>query len=186
MTKNSDLQLLTKALAFAADKHKGQTRKDSNKTPYINHPIALVNFLVNEDGVTDSEILCAALLHDTIEDTKTRPEEVTEAFGTAISSIVQELTDDKSITDKAERKRLQEVHSPHLSTKARAVKLADKICNLRDVINSPPSHWSLERRQEYFAWSKRVIDGLRGDWQDMEALFDRQYETGLFALTKGG
>ncbi len=91
-----------------------------------------------------------------------------------------------STSDKAERKRLQEVRSPHLTTKARAVKLADKTCNLRDVIDSPPSHWALERRQEYFAWSKRVIDGLKGEWQEMEVLFDRQYEIGLSALTKGG
>jgi len=186
MIQKTDLQLLTKALVFAAHKHKDQRRKDVELSPYINHPIALVDVLVNEGGVTDSEILCAALLHDTIEDTNTTSEELTEAFGATISSIVQEVTDDKNITDKAERKRLQEVRSPHLSTKARAVKLADKTCNLRDVIYGPPSHWSLKRRQEYFAWSKRVIYGLRGDWQDMEALFDRQYETGLSALTKGG
>ena len=185
MTEILDLQLLTKALAFAAHKHRYQKRKDQEASPYINHPIALVNLLVSEGGITDLETLCAALLHDTIEDTETTPEELTERFGASISGIVQEVTDDKSLL-KAKRKQAQIDHAPHLSPKARAVKLADKTCNLRDVIDSPPSHWPLERRQIYFLWSKQVIDGLRGDWPELEVLFDYQYESGISALIEGG
>jgi guanosine-3',5'-bis(diphosphate) 3'-pyrophosphohydrolase len=66
-------------------------------------------------------------------------------------------------------------HAPHLSSKARAVKLADKISNLRDVAANPPPDWSLERKQQYFDWSKMVIDGLRGEWPELETLFDQQY-----------
>ncbi len=108
-------------------------------------------------------------------DTNTTLEELTEAFGAPIAGIVEEVTDDKSLP-KAERKLAQIDHAPHLSTKAKAVKLADKICNLRDVIESPPHGWSLERRQQYFAWGGEVIDGLRGEWPELEGIFDQQYK----------
>jgi len=145
MTEKTDLQLLARALAFAALKHKNQKRKDCDETPYINHPIALTNLLVNGTGITDAETLCAALLHDTVEDTDTTEAELVEAFGEAVAGIVMEVTDDRSLP-KVERKLAQIDHAPYLSTKAKAVKLADKICNLRDVIESPPLGWSLERR----------------------------------------
>jgi (p)ppGpp synthase/HD superfamily hydrolase len=56
------------ALAFAAHKHRDQRRKNADASPYINHPIALADILVNEGGITDHVVLCAAILHDTIED----------------------------------------------------------------------------------------------------------------------
>ena len=71
-----------------------------------------LNLLANEGGITDSEILCAALLHDTVEDTETKPEELTDAFGPVISGIVMEVTDDKSLP-KVERKQAQVDHAPH-------------------------------------------------------------------------
>src|SRR5947209_16547239 len=98
-----DLALLLKALAFAAHKHRDQRRKDAEASPYINHPIALADVLVNEGGVTDIEVLCAALLHDTVEDTATTPAELADVFGPRVSRIVAEVTDDKALA-KAERK----------------------------------------------------------------------------------
>src|SRR5919109_4461135 len=127
-----ELALLLKALAFAAHKHRDQRRKDAEASPYINHPIALADVLVNEGGVSDVEVLCAALLHDTVEDTATTPQELAEDFGPRIARIVAEVTDDKALS-KAERKRLQIEHAAGLSPEAKLVKLADKICNLRDV-----------------------------------------------------
>lgn len=70
-----------KAVAFAAEKHRNQRRKDAEASPYINHPIALANVLANEGNVTDVAILCAAVLHDTIEDTDTTSEELPGIFG---------------------------------------------------------------------------------------------------------
>lgn len=171
---DSDLKTLTQALAFAAHKHRDQRRKDPSASPYINHPIALMDILVNEGGVSQIEILCGAILHDTVEDTKTTEEELRNAFGEDISRIVMEVTDDKSL-EKHERKRAQVEHSAHLSVEAKAVKLGDKIGNLRDVENSPPPDWPLERRQQYYDWAKEVIDGLRGGYPVLEAIFDRQY-----------
>ena|SRR5215831_15501937 len=170
----SDPSQLLDALAFAAEKHSDQRRKDAEASPYINHPIALAQVLCNEAGITDIVVLCAALLHDTIEDTPTTADELRKRFGDAITQIVLDVTDDKSLA-KEERKRLQIKHAPHLSQGAKLVKLADKICNLRDVTATPPADWSLQRRQEYFDWAKQVVDGLRGVHPKLEGVFDSAY-----------
>lgn len=169
-----DLALLFRALAFAAHKHRDQRRKDAEASPYINHPIALAEVLAGEGGVAHVEVLAAALLHDTIEDTATTAEELRAEFGERIAAMVEEVTDDQNLP-KAERKRLQIVHAAGLSPGARLIKLADKICNLRDVAERPPAKWDLQRRQEYFEWAKRVIDGLRGTSPALEAAFDAAY-----------
>ncbi len=169
---------LIDALAFAAHKHRDQRRKNVAASPYINHPIALANVLANEAGITDTEVLCAAILHDTVEDTETTLPELTERFGPVIARIVGEVTDDTSLP-KAQRKQLQVEHARYLSRAAKLVKLADKICNLRDVAEDPPANWSRERRIEYFEWAKRVIDGVRGVHAGLEAAFDAVYKRGL-------
>jgi guanosine-3',5'-bis(diphosphate) 3'-pyrophosphohydrolase len=168
------LALLLKALAFAAHKHRDQRRKDAEASPYINHPIALAEVLAGEGGVTDIEVLAAALLHDTIEDTATTAGELRENFGERIAAMVAEVTDDTELP-KAERKRLQIEHAAGISHGAKLVKLADKICNLRDVAERPPAKWDLERRREYFDWARQVIDGLRGAHATLEAAFDAAY-----------
>ena len=169
-----ELKLILKALNFAAQKHKDQRRKDAAASPYINHPIGLANILCNEGYVTEIEVICAALLHDTIEDTQTTAEELDVEFGPSIREVVMEVTDDKSIP-KSQRKRLQIEHAAHISDKAKLVKLADKISNLRDVAHSPPADWSLDRRQQYFDWAKAVVDQLRGVHPTLEAVFDAAY-----------
>ena len=164
------------ALAFAAHKHRDQRRKDIAASPYINHPIALANVLANEAHVDDETALIAAILHDTIEDTDTTAEELLRDFGPEVAAIVLEVTDDKSLP-KAERKRLQVVHAGEISQRAKLVKLADKICNLRDIAHSPPAGWSLERQQAYFDWARAVVDGLRGVHPELERLFDEAWKT---------
>jgi len=159
------------AAAFAAKKHRDQRRKDAEASPYINHPIALADVLANEGGISDAVVLCAALLHDTIEDTETTAEELEQKFGSAIASVVLEVTDDKSL-EKHVRKQHQVEHAPHLSQEAKLVKLADKICNLRDILEAPPKNWSTERKQQYFDWAAKVVDGVRGIHPDLEAVFD--------------
>ena len=169
-----DLKLLLKALTFAAYKHKDQRRKDVEASPYINHPISLANIICNEGHVVDIDVICGALLHDTVEDTQTTPDELEAEFGRAIRDIVMEVTDDKNLS-KDERKRLQIEHAAHSSDKAKLVKLADKISNLRDIVDNPPPDWSLERRQAYFDWANAVIDQLRGVHSQLETIFDEAY-----------
>lgn len=168
------MNTIIKALAFAADKHRNQRRKDADASPYINHPIALADVLANEAGVEDERVLVAAILHDTIEDTETTEQELVRNFGQEVADIVLAVSDDKALL-KAERKRLQVEHAPTLTRGAKLVKLTDKICNLRDVANSPPATWPLERRQEYFEWAKAVVDGVRGVHPELERIFDEAY-----------
>jgi GTP diphosphokinase / guanosine-3',5'-bis(diphosphate) 3'-diphosphatase len=167
----SDLSLIIKAANFAALKHRNQRRKDAEASPYINHPLALANVLANEAGIADPVVICAALLHDTIEDTETTFVELQAEFGKTIALVVLEVTDDKALP-KAERKRLQIVHAATASRRARLVKLADKICNVRDLAASPPASWKLRRKRKYFDWSAEVIDALRGTHRRLERLFD--------------
>ena len=96
-------------------------------------------------------------------------------FGQEITAIVLEVTDDKSLP-KADRKRVQIEHAPHISRRAKHVKLADKICNLRDMAASPPADWSLERRREYFDWAQAVVNQLRGTHPGLERIFDQAYQ----------
>ena len=165
---------LVSALAFAADKHRNQRRKDAEASPYINHPIELARILAVEGGLDDGLVLAAAVLHDTIEDTETSYDELAGLFGRDVADVVLEVTDDKSLP-KTERKQLQIAHAPQLSRAAKLVKLADKIANLRDVADHPPAQWPLERKREYFDWAKQVVDGLRGAHPRLEAAFDAAY-----------
>ncbi|HEM7880272.1 TPA: bifunctional (p)ppGpp synthetase/guanosine-3',5'-bis(diphosphate) 3'-pyrophosphohydrolase [Burkholderia contaminans] len=169
------MKKLVAAIAFAADKHRNQRRKDEEASPYINHPIALADVLANEAGVEDERVIVAAVLHDTVEDTETTEQELLRLFGKDVADIVMEVTDDKSLP-KEERKRLQVEHAATISRRAKLVKLADKICNLRDIARNPPADWSLERKQAYFDWAKSVVDPMRGVHPGLEAIFDAAYD----------
>lgn len=170
MTTGITLSLLA-ALKFAAEKHSKQRRKDVEATPYINHPIAVAELLARVGKVDDPAALQAAILHDTVEDTATTPEEIERHFGHVVRSLVQEVTDDKSLA-KAVRKQLQVEHAPHLSALAKQIKLADKICNVGEFSSTQPADWELKRKQEYLDWAERVVSGLRGSNADLEARFD--------------
>ena len=98
------------------------------RTPYINHPIRVATLLARA-GIEDIDILGAAILHDTVEDTDTTPDDLRRKFGETITNIVLEVTDDKSLS-KAERRLLQIQHAPQLSDAAALVKLADKVDNI--------------------------------------------------------
>lgn len=167
----TDLKIILKALAFAAHKHRDQRRKNCEASPYINHPIMLANILVNEGNVYDSAVICAALLHDTLEDTESTFGELTEQFGKTIAHIVLEVTLDMTQPMKV-RKQEEIDRMEKVSPQARLVKLADKICNLRDVSASPPVGWSLQRRKEYFDHAQEVIEKLRGTHPELEGIFD--------------
>ncbi|WP_121324194.1 HD domain-containing protein [Paraburkholderia sp. RAU2J] len=169
---------IIRAIDFAAEKHRNQRRKDAERTPYINHPVALANVLANEAGISDENVLVAAVLHDTIEDTQTTADELHDIFGPLVCKIVQEVTDDKSLP-KQERKRLQVEHAPNLSKSAKLIKLADMISNLRDMAVNPPADWDIDRKRGYFHWAYAVVAGLRGVHPGLEYLFDEAYNEGI-------
>lgn len=171
---NSTAQLM-QCLQFAARKHTNQRRKDPQATPYINHPINVATILTVEAGIDNLDVLKAALLHDTVEDTDTSFTEIEETFGKNVADIVREVTDDKNLP-KHERKRLQIEHAKTSSKNAKLVKLADKLDNLRDLQNVLPRNWTEERREEYFIWAKNVVDNLRGTNEILELKLDEVFK----------
>ena len=156
-----NISLFLKALHFAADKHRDQRRKDEEASPYINHPIYVAQILAEIGDVDDVGVLCAAVLHDTLEDTQTDFSDIEREFGERIAGIVAEVTDDKSL-GKAERKRRQIEHARYLSHEASLVKVADKIANVRDMAIRPPEGWDRARRVEYLNWAEEVVANCRG------------------------
>ncbi len=146
-------------LRFSAEKHQHQTRKGAGQIPYIIHPIGVAHTLATLGQVRDPDVLIAALLHDTVEDTNTSFDEIRAQFGERVESIVRELTDDKSLP-KDERKYLQIVNAPHKSPEAAQIKLSDKLYNLTDLLTDPPPGWSAERIDTYFRWAQQVVDAL--------------------------
>jgi len=182
MTETSLPQVeLLRAIGFAAERHRYQRRKDKDKLPYINHPIAVAETLASV-GISDLATLQAAILHDTIEDTETTAEELGKLFGAEVRDLVVEVTDDTTLL-KEDRKLAQIEHGPHLSEKAKMIKIADKICNIHDIIHTPPTGWFLEEKVEYLVWAEKVVTGCRGVDDRLEAHFDEVLQRGrdLFA-----
>jgi GTP diphosphokinase / guanosine-3',5'-bis(diphosphate) 3'-diphosphatase len=163
---------LLRAVDFAAQKHRRQRRKDAEGSPYINHPIAVAALLVREAEIRDLVCLQAALLHDTLEDTDATADEIEALCGRVVLQVVQEVTDDKSLPQ-AERKQRQIAHAPNLSPRARLIRLADKISNLRELSSTAPAGWSLERKREYLNWAEAVVNAIRGSHASLEKLFDK-------------
>ena len=185
MTPRDDTALLLRAIAFAADRHRTKRRKDKDETPYINHPIDVASRLANTGAVQDIDVLVAAVLHDTIEDTHTTAAELEQAFGERVRSLVLEVTDDKNVA-KQDRKQRQAEHAPHLSPPAKMIKLADQTSNVTDVALTPPQNWALERKREYVDWAERVAAGCRGVNAGLDAAFDEAVRRARGALAAQG
>ena len=163
------MNLVLKATQFAALKHCDQRRKDG-KTPYIIHPISVAMILSEIGSIEDPEILSAALLHDTLEDTDTSAHELDKNFGSRVRIIVEELTDNDMLTF-SQRKQMQIDNAPYLSKDATLVRIADKISNVSDVIENPPPEWNQKRCNKYVDWAEAVINNCQKVNQDLENNF---------------
>jgi guanosine-3',5'-bis(diphosphate) 3'-pyrophosphohydrolase len=172
---DSTFATLIEAAMFAAEKHRKCRRKDVEATPYINHPIKVASLLAGVGKIDDVEMLQAALLHDTVEDTPTKPEEIEERFGRAVRDLVMEVTDDKDV-EKLKRKRIQVEKAPNLTPRAKMIKIADKIANLSDMAVSPPVGWPHERLTGYVDWSNAVVAGCLGHNEPLDVLYDEVTE----------
>jgi GTP diphosphokinase / guanosine-3',5'-bis(diphosphate) 3'-diphosphatase len=151
---------LARAYHFAATRHVDQRRKGEAAEPYMNHLTEVAELVAQATRATDPEIIVAAILHDTVEDTETTFDEIEAAFGERVAGLVAEVTDDKSLP-KQTRKDLQVAHAAHASRGAQIIKLADKTSNLRSMATSPPKGWSDARRMEYVDWARQVVDACR-------------------------
>lgn len=177
-----DLAVLFEALSYASKMHARQRRKDKEASPYINHPIDVANILVTVGNIQDTSVLAAAILHDTVEDTEASEADLIERFGEDIASLVMECTDDKSLP-KDRRKQLQIEHAPHKSPRAKHIKIADKISNVRDLSSSPPKDWPTERVREYLDWSEKVVNGLGETNQDLLDFYRQTLENARKSLS---
>jgi GTP diphosphokinase / guanosine-3',5'-bis(diphosphate) 3'-diphosphatase len=170
-----DILLISRAWNFAAQRHTTQRRKGKAQEPYINHLAEVAELVATATNGRDANLVAAAVLHDTVEDTATLPAELTSVFNADVAGLVAEVTDDKSL-DKAVRKKLQVEHATAKSERAKLIKLADKTSNLRALVKSPPGDWSLQRRREYLDWALDVAKGLRGVNPWLEAQFGEAAE----------
>jgi guanosine-3',5'-bis(diphosphate) 3'-pyrophosphohydrolase len=177
----SDIALVLRAAEFAAHKHRGQRRKGYSERPYVGHCIEVAALIANVGKIDEPDILAAALLHDTVEDTDTTRDDLVKEFGQVIDGYVAEVTDDKSL-DSDVRKELQVQHAPHLSRGAKLIKLGDKISNVREIGADPPKQWDEERRLEYFEWAKRVVSAMGSVNPALEEMFARTVEESSRAL----
>lgn len=124
------------AIRFAADKHKGAVRK-GNGQPYIFHPLEVLSLV--SMMTKDEDVLCAAILHDTVEDTDTKIDDIVEKFGDRVAKLVDDETEEKmKAYHKDEtwkvRKEYAIEHIRNLEDEgAKMVCLADKLSNLRSM-----------------------------------------------------
>jgi (p)ppGpp synthase/HD superfamily hydrolase len=183
MNQQDAVQRVLAAAIFAAHKHSSQRRKGAAAEPYFNHLIEVAEMVSATNPEPDTELVIAALLHDSIEDAGVTKEDLTERFGADVARLVEEVTDDKSLP-KAERKRLQIVNAPKKSVRAQAIKLADKISNLRAILSSPPVDWTEERKTEYFDWARQVVNGLTAPNPMLKTEFDRLINRRMSSTTK--
>jgi guanosine-3',5'-bis(diphosphate) 3'-pyrophosphohydrolase len=165
------VRLISEAAELAARRHNGMARKGRGNEPYINHLAEVANLLAAATGGTDAELVAAGWLHDTIEDTKTKRQELAEKFSGRVASLVVEVTDDMTLP-KDQRRQKQIVDAPHKSASAKLIKIADKISNIRARILPDPSQAERDDLIDYVDWAEKVVAGCRGG----NALLDRTFD----------
>lgn len=152
----TDLVRLLKAIKFASERHSTQCRKDVARTPYINHPIAVAELVARYHPESHVNDILGAILHDTVEDTCTTPEELEQLFGLAVVATVETLTDDKGLAAD-DRKLLQVRHAATLPVASKRIKIADKICNVTDISATSPVTWGTARKLAYVEFAENVV-----------------------------
>lgn len=169
------------ALSFSAYRHRHQRRKGEEQVPYINHPIAVARVLT-ECKETDTDLLIAALLHDVIEDTVSGEQavarladEILFRYGEKVVLTVMEVSDNKNLPFR-ERKKLQVKNAANLCADAKKIRIADKICNVNDMVQTPPTGWSADRKQKYINWAKQVVVQASGVNSCLEEKFKATFE----------
>lgn len=173
--------MMIRAIHFASEKHRAQLRKGKLNTPYINHPIKVAYILKTIGKIHDDEILAAAILHDVIEDTDATYSDLKNIFNEKVATIVLEVTDEKD-APKPERKQSQIDNASKLSSEARLIRIADKICNIQDVCGADAPDWDYDRKYEYIEWAKAVVDQIKGTHEDLENYFYDEHRWGRLKL----
>ena len=147
---------MLEAVSFGARAHRGQLRKDG-QTPYHSHVCRVTLVLRDAFGVSDHRVLAAALLHDTIEDTTTDFDDLSEHFGKEIADWVSGLSKDKRQPDE-EREEAYCANLAKAPWQVQVCKLADVFDNLLDMSYLPP-----EKRLDAFQRKRRYLQAIHSD-----------------------
>jgi len=147
---------LLDAVAFAARAHRAQLRKDG-QTPYVSHVFRVCLIVRHLFEVADADVLTAAVLHDTIEDTTTDFDDLEGRFGKTVAGWVATLSKDKRLVDELREERYTHGLS-QAPWQVRVCKLADIYDNLSDS-----RHLSEQGRKRTLARTKRYMDALKVD-----------------------
>lgn len=144
--------------------HAGQKRKDGR--PYATHPAAVRDILVNELGVSDEDVLVAALLHDVVEDTRVPLSEIEERFGPRVAGMVGLLS---KVPEPGEPEGLM-VDRYYAGLRAaepavRQIKVADRVHNLREMHAA-----TAEFRERYLVETRRLLDDVLAGAPGLELL----------------
>jgi (p)ppGpp synthase/HD superfamily hydrolase len=145
---------LLDAVAFATRAHRHQIRKDG-QTPYVSHVFRVCLIARHLFGIEDPQVLTAAVLHDTIEDTTTDFDDIEERFGREVAEWVSALSKEKRLPDDERETAYCKVLSQS-PWQVRVCKLADLYDNLTDS-----KHLTPEKRKRTFERSQRYFDALR-------------------------
>jgi (p)ppGpp synthase/HD superfamily hydrolase len=172
LLENSEDTVL-KAQKFAREKHKNQKRKDGI-TPFSDHLEGVVNRLKNL-GISNQDVLCAAWLHDTIEDTDTTFDEINEIFGNTISVLVLSLTKDSELSKKErETQYIQQLKDSTLQ--AKIIKFCDISANLKDITNAPISKTQKNKQVKklfhYLRIIKAGLSEIKSEYPKIQELTD--------------
>jgi len=174
--KQQEVQAIYDAILYAAEQHRLQMRQDKEKTPYVSHPLEVTCHLVQVGHVRDSSLIIAALLHDVINEAHGTVEEVEKRFGKSVASIVREVTEDLTLPS-GERKRQHIVAAVKKSPGAAQIELADKLCNLYELLDRPPEEWSRLRIDRYFQWAQSVLDRLPASNEKLKRAMQKAIDT---------
>jgi GTP diphosphokinase / guanosine-3',5'-bis(diphosphate) 3'-diphosphatase len=146
----------------------------------VNHLIEVAHILANH-GIDDLDLLCAALLHDSIEDAGVSAAEIRSRFGERVVQLVLAVTD--SDTEPLWQRKLHQIErAPTLSPAAQNLRIADKISNLRGILTSPPENWSIERKLAYFGWADKVVEGCDLGLLSLREAFFEIHRSGSLTL----
>lgn len=174
----SDLARIHAAARFAAIRHADHRRKDARQQPYINHLIEVAELLSRAVGDSDPDLIMAGYLHDTIEDVGVTYDQLVAMFNEDVATLVREVTDNKNLS-REDRKRIQVERAATISRRGQWLKLADKISNVRSMIDSPPAAWPRERRLDYVTWAGKVVAALTEPHPYLITEFDQVHQRAL-------
>lgn len=152
-----DVLRILDAMVYCARKH--QFRTDASGLPYIAHCLDVANRLFSLGKVRDADILIAALIHETLDETDVTFSQISEHFGVRVEAFVSELYFVKGLS-KRERAKLEIFEAKGKSAGAAQIILVEKLCKLEGMLQFTTQEWSQDRSDRYVIWSSMVVNAL--------------------------